>query len=91
MPIDNVESLQPKRIAQYPVISFTDGDFEGINKNLNDPMVISIIAANFLVKKVLVDQGSSANLLCLSTLRKMGIPKKHLRPFHRNLISFSRE
>ena len=51
-------------------------------------MVILIIVASFLVKKVLIDHGSSADLLYLSTLRKMGILEKELRPFHENLINF---
>ena len=63
-------------MAWHPVLSFTDEDFEGIDKTLDDPMVISIITANFLVKKVLVDQGSLADLLYLSSLRKMGILEK---------------
>lgn len=50
-------------------------------------MVISIVD-RFLVKKVLVDQGSSTDLLYLPTLRKMGILKKELKPFHGNLIGF---
>ena len=43
-------------------------------------MVISVSTANFLVKKVLMDQGNSADLLYLPTLRKTGIPERELRP-----------
>jgi len=54
-------------------------------------MVISIVTANFLVKKVLVDQGSLADLLYLPTLKNMGIPEKELKLFDGNLIGFSEE
>ena len=42
-------------MTQDLVISFTDRDFKGIDQNLDDPMVVSVIAANFLVKKVLIN------------------------------------
>jgi len=90
MSIDNTER-KPKRITQHPAISFIEEDFESVDKNLDDPMVISIVATNFLVKKVLVDQGSLANFLYLSTLKKIEIPEKKLRPFDENLIGFSGE
>ena len=89
MSIDSNEK-KPKIIARHLAISFTNEDFEGVDKNLDDPMIISIVAANFFVK-VFVDQGSSADLLYLSTLRKMGTPEMDLKPFHGNLIGFSGE
>ena len=51
-------------------------------------MVISIVTANFLVKKVLIGQGRLANLLYLLTLRRMEIPKEGLKPFPGNLVNF---
>ena len=54
MSLDSAEK-KLKRIPRHPVISFTEEDFKGLDKNLNDPMVISIVIANFLIKKVLVD------------------------------------
>ena len=88
--IDSIER-KLKKIPYYPTISFTEENFEGIEKSLDDPMVISIVATNFLVKKVIVDQGSSTDLSYLPTLRKMGIPKRELRLIDGNLIGFSRE
>ena len=78
-------------MAQHPVNSFTDRDVKGIDHNLNDPMVISIVTTNFLVKKVLIDQGSLADLLYVLTLGRMGIPDEDLKPFSENLIGFSGE
>ena len=46
---------RPRRMARHPVISFTDEDYVGINQNLDDPMVLSVVSANFVIKKVLVD------------------------------------
>ena len=47
-----------------PPITFTDMDFKGINPvNQDNPMVVSIIIANFMVPKVLINQGSSTDIL----------------------------
>ena len=78
-------------IAQHPMISFTDKDFEEINQNLNDPKVVSVVTANVSVKKVLINQESSTDLLYLLTLKRMGIPEEGLKLFHRNLVVFSGE
>ena len=60
-----------KILRRHPAICFIDKDLEGVD--LNPPMVILVIVANFLINKVLVDQDSSTNLLYLSTLRGMSI------------------
>ncbi|RDX60489.1 hypothetical protein CR513_61367, partial [Mucuna pruriens] len=46
---------------QLPPITFIDQDFIGSNPEQNDPMVITKEVANFAIKKVLVDQGSSVD------------------------------
>lgn len=56
-----------RRMAWHPVISFTNEDYAGIDQNLNNPMVILVVATIFVIKKVLVNQGSSTDLLYLST------------------------
>ena len=39
-------------------------DFKGINLvNQDDPVVVSIIIANFMVSRVLIDQGSFVDIL----------------------------
>ena len=50
-----------------PLITFTDADFEGIEPNHDDPVVVKVEVANWLVCKVLVDQGSSVDILYWST------------------------
>lgn len=46
-----------------PPISFIDADFQGVNLDQDNPMVIKVEIENFMVKKVLVDQGSSVAIL----------------------------
>ena len=39
-------------------------DFKGINLvNQDDPVVVSIVIANFMVSRVLIEQGSSVDIL----------------------------
>jgi len=46
-----------------PPITFTDVDFQDVEQEHDDPMDITKELENFTVKKVLVDQGSSVNIL----------------------------
>ena len=51
-----------------------DRDFKGINPiNQDDPMVVSIIIANFMVSKVLIDQGSSIDILYWKTFQRLEV------------------
>lgn len=44
-------------------ITFTNTDFQGVDPKQNDPMVIIIEIKNFVVKKILVDQGRLVYML----------------------------
>lgn len=44
-------------------ITFTDDDFVGTDPNQDDPIVITVEVATFMVQKTLVDQGSSLDIL----------------------------
>ncbi|RDY03291.1 hypothetical protein CR513_13149, partial [Mucuna pruriens] len=58
----------PSTIAtQLPSITFTIQDFVESNPVQNDFMVITLGIANFTMMKVLIDQGSSADFLYMST------------------------
>ena len=55
-------------------ITFTDKDARGIQTFHDDAVVISLIIANYDVKRVLVDNGSSANMLFYEAFQKMNLP-----------------
>jgi len=46
-----------------PPITFTGDDFQGLDHQEDDPMIITVEIENYVVKKVLVDQGSSDDIL----------------------------
>lgn len=52
-------------------MTFDDADAEGVNFPHNDPLVIEVMVADCEVSRVLVDTGSSVNLIFRETLQKM--------------------
>ena len=54
-----------------PPIVFTDDDFHDLDHLQDDPMVITVEIENYVVKKVLVDQGSSVDILYWATYQKL--------------------
>ena len=50
-----------------------------------------MVAGNYIIRKVLVNQGSSVDILYASTLQKMQIPKSSLSQNNGDLVGFSRE
>ncbi|KAJ1380867.1 hypothetical protein SESBI_45675 [Sesbania bispinosa] len=75
----------------YPMISFPQRDFEGIQAHQDDPMVIEVNIAKYKVQRVLVDQGSSADILYWEAFKKLQIPSKWLLPFSGSLVGFAGE
>ncbi|XP_025703882.1 uncharacterized protein [Arachis hypogaea] len=55
----------------FPQMTFQDSDFNTNVTNLDDPVVISPQLGNLLDKKVLLDPGSSVDVLFYSTFQKM--------------------
>lgn len=54
-------------------------------------MVITVGLANFSVKRTLIDQGSSTNILYYSNFQKLGIPKSTIKQHNDKLIGFAGE
>ncbi|WOL20470.1 hypothetical protein Cni_G29275 [Canna indica] len=78
-------------IPKTLIIVFYESNFRETDQNLHDPIIISVIAGNFIIKKVHVDQGSSADILFHSTFQKMQLTKASLTPSKGDLVGFSGE
>lgn len=74
-----------------PPITFSDEDFHAPDPNHDDPIVITVVIAHYSVGKVLVDQGSSANILYWKTFQQMDIPDDRIMPFHEQILGFAGE
>ncbi|XP_073130860.1 uncharacterized protein [Henckelia pumila] len=72
-------------------MTFTDSDREFPLVEHNDVLVISATVSNHWVKNILVDSGSSADIVFYNAFAKMGIDNAQLTPVNTPLIGFSRE
>ncbi|RDX75844.1 hypothetical protein CR513_44234, partial [Mucuna pruriens] len=77
--------------AKTLVITFDDSDMRGQAASQDEPMVISMGVAGYKVERVLINQGSSANILYRSTLKKMQLPSGLIQPCPGNLYGFAGE
>jgi len=82
-------SRRARRIM--PDIIFTDRDFRAIDTQQDDPMVITIDLANCEIRKTLVDQGNSVDVLYWRTFKKMELDESEIVPLDKQIIGFSGE
>ena len=87
MEIQAVSKLPRLNIA----ITFSDSDLEGCQHPHDDLLVIRAVVANKTIHWVLVDNGSSANIIFASAFDRMGIRREKLEPVSTHLRGFSRE
>ena len=72
-------------------IMFSDSDLEGCQHPHDDPLVVRAIVANTTVHWVLVDNGSSVDIILASAFDKRGIGREKLEPVNTHLRGFSGE
>ena len=70
-------------------ITFSDLDLEGCQHPHDDPLVVRAIVANTTVHRVLIDNGSSTDIIFASAFDKMGIGREKLDPVSTHLRGFS--
>ena len=64
---------------------------EGFQHPHDNPLVIRVVIANKTVHKILVDNGSLADVIFASAFHKMGIGREKLEPVKAHLQGFSGE
>ncbi|XP_072076510.1 uncharacterized protein [Arachis hypogaea] len=72
-------------------IVFNQRDICSAAPHSDDPVVISIQTGELLVRKVLLDPGSSADVLFYATFIKMQLSEKLIQPSSGELVGFSGE
>ena len=89
------KALKIQAVSKLPrldtTITFSDSDMEGCQHPQDDPIVIKAVVANKTIHEVLVDNGSSADIIFASTFDKMGIGREKLEPVNAYLRGFSGE
>ena len=93
--IGSGEVMEVQAMSKLPrldtAITFSDYDLEGCQHPHDDPLVIRAVVANKTIHRVLVDNGSSADIIFVSAFDKMGIGREKLEPFSTHLRGFSGE
>ena len=72
-------------------ITFTDVDLEGCQHPHDDPLLIRAVVAKKIVHRVLIDNGSSVDIIFASAFDKMGIGREKMEPVNAHLRGFSGE
>ena len=89
------ETPEVQAVSKLPrldtTITFSDFDMEGFQHPHDNPLVIGVVVANKTVHRVLVDKGSSADIIFASAFNKMGIGREKLEPVNAYLRGFSEE
>ena len=70
-------------------IVFSEQDVKGIRQPHDDPLVIMLAIEGFNTRRMLVDNGSLADVMYVTAFQQMKLDPKRLKPFGSPLVSFS--
>ena len=88
-------NIRSTTISKLPwldtTITFSDSDMEGCQHPHDDLLVIKAVVANKTIHGVLVDNGSSTDIIFASAFDKMGIGREKVELVNACLRGFSRE
>ena len=89
------EVMEVQAVSKQPrldtPITFSDSDLEGCQYPHDDPLVIRAVVANKTVHRVLIDNGSSVDIIFSSAFDKMDIGRDKLEPVNTHVRGFSGE
>ena len=89
--VQNVQlsGRSPKtRTTNEQAITFTNEDAARIHHPHDDAIVITLLITDYTTRKVLVDNGSSANILYYPAIQQMNLGRDQLRPVYSPLVGF---
>uniref|UniRef100_A0A2N9EKX3 Uncharacterized protein n=1 Tax=Fagus sylvatica TaxID=28930 RepID=A0A2N9EKX3_FAGSY len=90
--VHNIMVVQrpPKNVRlDDQIISFSEEDARGTHQPHDDALVITINIVGFTTRRVMVDNGSSADILYLPAYQQMRLDKDKLRPMDAPLVGFT--
>ena len=70
-------------------MSFNEANARGVKQPHKDSLVIMLNIEGFNTKRILVDNGSSVDIIYLLAFQQLKLDPKRLRPFESPLVSFS--
>ncbi|GFZ05442.1 hypothetical protein Acr_17g0010140 [Actinidia rufa] len=70
---EEVYNLSSSHVGNQAPITFSNDDLRGLHLPHDDALVVSAVIANFNVQRILIDSGSSADILFISAFEKIKI------------------
>ncbi|GAV56526.1 hypothetical protein CFOL_v3_00068, partial [Cephalotus follicularis] len=71
------------------VITFSEADSEGVRLPHDDPVVVTLLVELFTMKRILIDSGSSADILYKHAFDQLRISADQLKPVKTLLVGFT--
>ena len=80
--VNSVHMIPPfKQRRTNQDMSFNEEDTRGVKQPRNDLLVITLIIEGFNTKRILVDNGNSADIIYLPAFQQLKLDPGRLRPF----------
>ena len=73
---------------ESPIIGFSEDDVRRLYHPHDDALVVSLRVGDYIVHRMLVDNGSSADILYYPAFQQMGINRARLTPTNVPLVGF---
>ena len=89
--VQNVQlSGRPPRMrgADEQAITFTDEDTRRVHHPYDDAVVITLLIVDYTTRRVLIDNGSSVDILYYPAFQQMRLGRDQLRPVNSRLVKF---
>ncbi|GAV84559.1 LOW QUALITY PROTEIN: hypothetical protein CFOL_v3_28003, partial [Cephalotus follicularis] len=77
--------------GEEKVISFSATDLKGVRLPHKDPVVVTLQVKLFIMKRILLDSGSSEDILYKHAFDQLSIPEDQLKPMRTPLVGFGGE
>jgi hypothetical protein len=71
------------------IITFSEDNARGIHQPHDDALVVTMTIAGLITRRVLIDNGSSVDIIYLPAYQQMRIDKEQLRPIDIPLVGFT--
>ncbi|XP_028121002.1 uncharacterized protein LOC114318333 [Camellia sinensis] len=88
-----VLSVQPAvkkgKTKERDILSFSTKDLERVQMLHNDALVVTLRVKDFDIKRILIDQGSSVEIMYYDAFKQMKLEDKDLAPATSSLVGFN--
>ena len=82
------QPLEKKMKFARESLAFNDDDLEGTIQPHDDGLVVTVQISGFLVKRVMIDQESGADVMYPDLFKGLGLKKKDLLKYDMPLVRF---